>query len=73
MSSQKIRRGWLPLREAVVLSGMSANTLRALADDGDIRSGTTKGGHRRFDPESIEQFITRGEVDRLAIQRALSL
>lgn len=68
-----MRRGWMPLREATVHSGLCPNTLRSLADEGVIRAGKTQGGHRRFDPESIDQYLTRGEVDRLAIQRAFSL
>lgn len=66
-------RHWLPLREAVAHSGMCANTLRALANEGAILAGLTPGGHRRFAKESIDAYLNRHEVPRLAIQRALGI
>lgn len=39
---------WLSLKQACALLGVNANSLRAWADQGEIRSFRTPGGHRRF-------------------------
>lgn len=44
---------WLTVREACELIGVSPATLRRWSDNGEIRTFTTPGGHRRFSREAI--------------------
>lgn len=44
---------WLTLRDACALVGVSPATLRRWSDNGDIRTFTTPGGHRRFSRSAI--------------------
>ncbi len=48
-----VREEWLTLREACELIGVSPATLRRWSDNGDIRTFTTPGGHRRFARSAI--------------------
>lgn len=47
----------LSIREASQLLGVSMATLRQWTDEGLIPAFVTPGGHRRYSPESIEEFI----------------
>ncbi len=47
------REKWLTLGEACGLVGVSPATLRRWSDNGDIRTFTTPGGHRRFARSAI--------------------
>ncbi|WP_285905796.1 helix-turn-helix domain-containing protein [Pseudodesulfovibrio pelocollis] len=64
---------WLPLKTAVVYSGLSHNTLRKYADEGIIHADKTEGGHRRFDRESIDRYFNRTENETLARFKELRL
>lgn len=64
---------WLKLKQAVIYSGLSPNTLRKYADEGVIKASRTQGNQRRFDRESIDRFYERDQVDNLAIQKVLGL
>jgi glutamyl-tRNA reductase len=44
---------WLTVREACELIGVSPATLRRWSDNGEIRTFTTPGGHRRFSRAAI--------------------
>ena len=48
-----VREEWLTLSEACALVGVSPATLRRWSDNGDVRSFTTPGGHRRFSRSAI--------------------
>jgi glutamyl-tRNA reductase len=48
-----VREEWLTLGEACGLVGVSPATLRRWSDNGDIRTFTTPGGHRRFARSAI--------------------
>ncbi len=47
---------WLTLSAAAALLGVHASTLRLWADQGDIASTRTAGGHRRFRRADVEAF-----------------
>lgn len=49
----QISEEWLTVREACALIGVSPATLRRWSDNGDIRTFTTPGGHRRFARSAI--------------------
>lgn len=55
MSTQQtsVREEWLTLHEACSLVGVSPATLRRWSDNGDVRTFTTPGGHRRFARSAI--------------------
>ncbi len=72
-SNAAIPPAWLPLSAARAYSGIGRNMLRYLADTGQIKCGRTEGGHRRFHRESIDQYLSREEIDRLVIHRAVGL
>jgi len=44
------------MKDAAATLGVSASTLRRLADEGRIATARTEGGHRRFDLHAIRQF-----------------
>ncbi|HRE29869.1 MAG TPA: helix-turn-helix domain-containing protein [Anaerolineales bacterium] len=48
--------GWLTLSAAAALLGVHASTLRLWADQGEIASTRTAGGHRRFRRSEIDAF-----------------
>ena len=48
---------WLTLSEACALVGVSPATLRRWSDNGDIRTFTTPGGHRRFARSAILDLL----------------
>ena len=45
--------GWLTIREASSLIGVSVATLRRWCDAGEVRAFTTPGGHRRFERAAV--------------------
>ncbi len=51
---------WISLGEAAALLGVHPTTLRAWADQGQIPSQRTPGGHRRFQRWVIEQWPRSG-------------
>lgn len=48
---------WISLGEAASLLGVHPTTLRAWADQGEIASQRTPGGHRRFQRSMVEQWL----------------
>jgi putative two-component system response regulator len=60
----------LTLQEAAAAIGVSASTMRRLADDGRIASARTTGGHRRFPLEAVRRYA--GENGNRPALRALS-
>lgn len=63
---------WLTLAQARAYSGLGRDTLRRLADEGQIRCGRTPGGHRRWDRESIDEYFGQ-DREILAIAESLGL
>jgi len=71
---------WLSLGDAASLLGVHPSTVRHWADEGDLPSRRTPGGHRRFRRADLEQWaskqrsrpetVTASEV-QLVIQNAL--
>jgi excisionase family DNA binding protein len=51
---------WISLGEAASMLGVHPTTLRHWADQGDLPSQRTPGGHRRFQRRVIEQWSARG-------------
>jgi len=49
---------WISLGEAATLLGVHPTTLRTWADQGEIPSQRTPGGHRRFQRGVVEQWLT---------------
>jgi excisionase family DNA binding protein len=60
----------LTLQEAATTIGVSASTMRRLADDGRIASVRTSGGHRRFPLEAVRRYA--GEQGNRPALRALT-
>lgn len=54
---------WLSLGEAAALLGVHPTTLRHWADQGDLPSQRTPGGHRRFQRRVVEQWLTRPRAE----------
>jgi excisionase family DNA binding protein len=53
---------FVPLNNVIKELGLSKNTVRQLADRGVIRTYRTEGGQRRFDLQSVREYI-RGEQE----------
>lgn len=53
---------WISLGEAAALLGVHPTTLRHWADQGDLPSQRTPGGHRRFQRRAVEQWLARGST-----------
>lgn len=51
--------GWLSVSAAARALGVSPSTLRLWASDGRVPHVRTAGGHRRFDPEALRQWLAR--------------
>jgi excisionase family DNA binding protein len=50
-------RAWLPISDAAKALGVSTSTLRAWAADGQVPHVRTAGGHRRFNPDALAEWI----------------
>lgn len=50
---------WLPVSAAAKALGVSPSTLRLWASEGRVPHVRTAGGHRRFDPEELRQWLAR--------------
>lgn len=50
-------RAWLPISAAAHALGVSTSTLRAWAADGQVPHVRTAGGHRRFDPDELADWL----------------
>jgi excisionase family DNA binding protein len=55
---------WIGLGEAAAILGVHPTTLRHWADQGDLPSQRTPGGHRRFQRGVIEHWLTRGAAQQ---------
>lgn len=51
--------GWLSVSAAARALGVSSSTLRLWASEGRVPHVRTAGGHRRFDPEVLRQWLAR--------------
>jgi excisionase family DNA binding protein len=60
---------WLGLGEASRLLGITPATLRRWADQGQVTTFITPGGHRRFPRASIESLLPQGRARRPALSR----
>jgi excisionase family DNA binding protein len=49
--------GWLSVSAAAKALGVSASTLRLWASEGRVPHVRTAGGHRRFNPEALRQWL----------------
>jgi excisionase family DNA binding protein len=58
---------WLTLGEASATLGVTPNTLRRWADQGEIPSFTTPGGHRRFLVASVQALVPARRSRRPAL------
>jgi excisionase family DNA binding protein len=56
-SSSLPKQRWLTLKEASDFLGIHYTTLRAWADQGQLRVFRTPGGHRRFSAEDLRRFL----------------
>lgn len=55
---------WLSLGEASLLLGITPATLRRWADNGDVATFVTPGGHRRFPRTVIEALVPQSRIRR---------
>lgn len=53
----------VPLRKAIKMTGLSANTLRKYADNGTIKASRIGNGQRLFDTSSFRQGWEEGEKE----------
>lgn len=54
---------WVSLGEAASILGVHPSTVRHWADDGDLPSQRTPGGHRRFRRGDLAQWASRSRPD----------
>lgn len=59
MGTRRTDGPWLSVSGAARALGVSASTLRLWASEGRIPHVRTAGGHRRFDPEALRQWLAR--------------
>lgn len=59
--------GWLTLGQASSALGVTPNTLRRWADQGQIPSFTTPGGHRRFPAGAVQALVPANRARRPAL------
>lgn len=66
---------WIGLGEAAGILGVHPTTLRNWADQGDIPSQRTPGGHRRFQRRVIQQWLEggSGQPDAMPSEEQLML
>ncbi|HET6438715.1 MAG TPA: helix-turn-helix domain-containing protein [Anaeromyxobacter sp.] len=60
------RRDWISTAQVAELLGVSAATVKRWAEAGSLPSERTRGGHRRFRRESVEQFRRAGAAHHLS-------
>lgn len=60
-------QGWLTIREASALVGVSVATLRRWCDAGDVRCYTTPGGHRRFERAALLGLLAAPRTPRARV------
>lgn len=58
MSDPEAPPRWLSLGPASRLVGVGPDTLRRWADDGQVETFVTPGGHRRFDRRAVERLAS---------------
>lgn len=58
-SVRRVDGGWLSVSAAARALGVSSSTLRLWASEGRVPHVRTAGGHRRFDPEALRQWLAR--------------
>jgi excisionase family DNA binding protein len=63
------QRPWLSLGEASRLLGITPATLRRWADQGQVTTFVTPGGHRRFPRTVIESLLPHDRAHRPALTR----
>ncbi len=56
---KKAEGPWLSVSAAARALGVSPSTLRLWASEGRVPHVRTAGGHRRFDPEALRQWLAR--------------
>lgn len=59
MGTRRTDGPWLSVSGAARALGVSPSTLRLWASEGRIPHVRTAGGHRRFDPEALRQWLAR--------------
>ena len=57
--SRRSEGPWLSVSAAAKALGVSPSTLRLWASEGRVPHVRTAGGHRRFDPEALRQWLAR--------------
>ncbi len=55
---------WLSIGAAAALLGVSTATLRRWADDGEVQTFTTPGGHRRIARSAVDALLPGGTADQ---------
>lgn len=50
---------WMSVSEAARALGVSTSTLRLWASEGRVPHVRTEGGHRRFDPETLREWLAQ--------------
>ena len=58
-SARRAEGPWLSVSSAARALGVSPSTLRLWASEGRIPHVRTAGGHRRFDPEELKEWLAR--------------
>lgn len=58
-----MNKTWYHPTEAARLMGVSRDTVRRYGSDGRLRFQRTKGGHRRYEADSIVEFLARKAVE----------
>lgn len=61
---------WLSVSAAARILGVSASTLRLWASEGRVPHVRTEGGHRRFDPELLRQWLAQQPARSTRASRA---
>ncbi|HMM48442.1 MAG TPA: helix-turn-helix domain-containing protein [Miltoncostaeaceae bacterium] len=68
-----VENDWLSISAAARALGVSSSTLRLWASEGRIPHVRTAGGHRRFDPETLREWLVHQPVrDTRPTRRAVA-
>jgi excisionase family DNA binding protein len=62
---------WLPIGEAVRLTGLSARTLKRLIAEGQLKSSRSPGGHRRVLLEDLDNFLRQSSAAPVSASSAV--